>query len=171
MIHCEEITLFLRSFCHNDVCIFTSSPLSMTIAFPTHPKCIAALLLRVSFGLSLLFVGLVHYMTFTAFSGMVSENLGVLSILGTIWAYILPGLMIVGGALFVIGLFPEIAAWTAGIALASIPAGMLLQSVLTAVPLAMNEAVNAFIWLLVFFFVAKSSACCGSGKDECCSSK
>jgi len=144
----------------------------MTIAFPTHPKCIAALLLRVSFGLSLLFVGLVHYMTFTAFKGMVSENLGALGMIGVLWAYILPALMIVGGALFVIGLFPEIAAWTAGIALASIPAGMLLQSVLTAVPLAMNEAVNAFVWLLVFFFVVKFWGCCaGGGKDSCCCSK
>lgn len=143
----------------------------MEMKFPTHPMCIASCIVRVSFGISLLCVGLVHYMTFTAFRGMVSEDLGALSMFGTLWAYILPALMIVGGVLFVIGMFMDIAAWTAGLALASIPAGMLLKSVLSGVPLAMQDANNAFIWLIVFLVVVKSSSCCCSGKDSCCSSK
>ncbi|MDD5751428.1 MAG: hypothetical protein PHS73_02815 [Candidatus Peribacteraceae bacterium] len=141
----------------------------MKVAFPTHPQCIAALVLRVSFGLSLLFVGLVHYMNLTAFRGMVSEDLGALSMFGTLWAYILPALMIVGGALFVIGMFPQVAAWAAGVALGSIPAGMLLKSVLSGVSLAntMPAAVNAFIWLFVFFCTVRFWGCCvGDGKDS-----
>jgi len=146
----------------------------MEMKFPTHPKCIASCIVRVSFGLSLLCVGLIHYMTFTAFKGMVSEDLAALSMLGTLWAYILPALMIVGGALFVIGMFMDVAAWAAGLALASIPAGMLLKSVLSGVSIAttMPAAVNAFIWLLVYLVVVKSCAsCCAGGKDSCCSSK
>jgi uncharacterized membrane protein YphA (DoxX/SURF4 family) len=145
----------------------------MEMKFPCHPKCIAACVVRVSFGLSLLFVGLVHYMNFTAFKGMVSEDLAALTLFGTLWAYILPALMIVGGALLVIGMFLDVAAWTAGIALASIPAGMLLKSVLSGVSLAttMPSANDALLWLLIFFFVVKSSSCCGGGKDGCCSSK
>ncbi|MDD5623802.1 MAG: hypothetical protein PHI23_03785 [Candidatus Peribacteraceae bacterium] len=144
----------------------------MELKIPVHSKCIAAAIVRVSFGLSLLFVGLVHYMTFTAFRGMVSEDLAALSVLGTIWAFILPALMIVGGALLVIGMFPEIAAWTAGIAIGSIPAGMLLKSVLSGLSLSstMPAAINAMIFLLVYLVVVKSSSCC-SGKDGCCSSK
>ena len=146
----------------------------MEMKLPRHPKCIASLVVRVSFGLSLLFVGLVHYMNFAAFKGMVSEDLGALSLFGTLWAYILPALMIIGGALLVIGMFLDIAAWTAGLALASIPAGMLLKSVLSGVSMAntMPAAINAFIWLIVYLIVVKSSAgCCSGGKDSCCSAK
>jgi hypothetical protein len=122
--------------------------------------------LRVSFGLSLLFVGIAHYMTMGSFVGMVSGGLGALSMLGTLWAYILPGLMIVGGGLLAINMHREIATWAAGLALASIPAGMLLKPLLgpAALPEVMPMAINAFIWLIIYMLVIKcSSGCCSSG--------
>ena len=130
-----------------------------------NPKDAMKLIVRVSFGLSLLLVGISHYMTFDMFTGMVTDGLGALTILGTLWAYVLPALMIVGGALFAIGMFTEVAAWSAGIALGSIPVGMLLKPVLGAVPLPdmMPAAINALVWLLVYIFVVKFSCCCGCG--------
>ncbi len=132
---------------------------------------IAGLCLRVTFGLSLLFVGIAHYMTIDGFRGMVSDGLGALSVLGSLWAYILPGLMIVGGALFAVGMYKQIATWCAGLALASIPAGMLLKPLLSAVALpdVMPAAINAFIWLIVFILVVKCSCCEGEGGGGCCS--
>ncbi|MFH1670541.1 MAG: hypothetical protein ABIA92_03050 [Patescibacteria group bacterium] len=141
----------------------------MKVSLPSEPKCIAGLLLRVSFGLSLLFVGLAHYMTFEGFKGMTVDGLGALEPLGMIWAFVMPALMIVGGALFVINMYKNIATWTAGLALASIPAGMLIKPVLTGVSLGdmMGPAINAFIWLIVFVFVVKFSSCGSS----CCSTQ
>ncbi len=137
-----------------------------------NPKAAMKLIVRVSFGLSLLLVGISHYMTFDMFMGMTTDGLGALTVLGTLWSYVLPALMIVGGALFTIGMFTEVAAWTAGIALGSIPVGMLLKPVLGAVPLPdmMPAAINAFIWLLVYVFVVKFSCCCcgcGSAQGTC----
>lgn len=144
----------------------------MALRIPQSPSCIIGLIARVSFGLSLLSVGLVHYMNFTSFTGMVSEDLGALSFLGTIWAYVLPALMIVGGALFVLGMFTEVAVWTSGLAIGSIPAGMLLKSVLSGLPLSttMPAAINAFTWLIVLIFVVKLSRCC-AGDGGCCAQK
>lgn len=131
---------------------------------PSSPKCIVALCLRVSFGLSLLFVGVAHYLTIGAFRDIVSDGLGAVSLLGALWAYILPGLMIVGGALLVADKRRDIASWATGLALGSIPAGMLLKSVIGGVSLAdtMPAAINAFVWILVYGLVVKMS-CCGSG--------
>tara|TARA_Y100000310_G_C20501384_1_gene724175 strand:+ start:437 stop:814 length:378 start_codon:yes stop_codon:yes gene_type:complete len=121
--------------------------------------------LRLGFGVSLLLVGIAHYMTLDMFMDMVSMGLGPLTFVGTIWAYVLPALMIVGGALFTIGMYRNIAAWTSGVALASIPVGMLLKPVLSGVPLpdVMPAAINAFIWLLVYVAVVKF---CGCGSSE-----
>lgn len=133
-------------------------------------KGIAHLALRVSFGLSLLLVGITHYMTLDAFKLMVTDGLGALSFLGMMWAYVLPGLMIIGGALYTIGMYREIAAWAAGLALGSIPVGMLLKPVLSGVALGdmMPVAVNTFVWVLVYYFVAKS---CGCGDNCDCDTK
>lgn len=124
-------------------------------------KCAAGFVLRVSFGLSLLFVGVAHYMGQAGFSAMVIGGLGPLEPVGAIWAYLLPALQIVGGGLFVIGKYDHIAAWAAGLALGSIPAGMLMKSVLTgvALPDVMGAANNAFIWLLVYAVVVKFGCC------------
>ena len=129
------------------------------------PKCAAKLALRVSFGLSLLLVGVAHYMNLEMFEGMVADGLGSLTFLGTIWAYILPALQIVGGALFAVGMYYEIASWTTGIALGSIPVGMLLKPVLSgvALPDMMPAAINAFIWMLVYVMVVKCCTPCSGG--------
>lgn len=129
-----------------------------------NPKTAMKLVLRVSFGLSLLLVGVAHYLDFTNFSGMVSNQLGPVAMLGTLWSYVLPALMIVGGALFVVGMYTHVAAWTAGVALGSIPVGMLLKPLIGGAELGnmMPYAINAFIWLLVYVLVVKFSCCCGS---------
>jgi len=102
------------------------------------------------------------------FSGMVSDGLGALTILGTIWAYVLPALMIVGGALFAVGMYYDVASWVTGLALGSIPVGMLLKPVLSgvALPDVMPMAINAFIWIIVYVMVVKLCTCCGGGSCE-----
>lgn len=118
-----------------------------------------------SFGGALLLVGVAHYQGFAGFKGMVSGGLGPLAPLGTLWAYIFPLLMIVGGGLILAGKKSNIAAWCAGIALASIPVGMLLKTVIGGMPLEqMMGAVHmAFLWLLVYVLVVKFCMCC----DKC----
>jgi len=135
--------------------------MSCGCALPSNPKCVAGYLLRMGFGLSLLFVGIDHYMNAAAFSQMVSSGLGPLTQLGVLWAYIFPGLFIVGGALLVLGKNLDIAVWTAGLALAAIPVGMTLKPLLSDMALTdvMPGAINGFIWLLIYYFVAKSAYC------------
>jgi hypothetical protein len=135
---------------------------------PKSPKGIVALCLRVSFGLSLAFVGIAHYLTISSFPGMVSDGLWKIAFLGTLWAYIMPGLMIVGGVLLTVDKRRDIEAWASSLALGSIPAGMLLKSVIGGVSLAdtMPAAINAFVWILVYGLVVKMSSCCGSGTCE-----
>lgn len=146
----------------------------MVPKIPQYPVAIIGLIARVSFGISLLCVGLAYYMTFTSFRAMVTGDLSYAPVefLGTIWAYVLPALMIVGGALWVLGMFTEIAVWTSGLAIGSIPAGLLLKSVLSGIPLTNQapEAVRAFTWLIVLIFVVKLSQC-GSGEGGCCAKK
>lgn len=132
-----------------------------------NPKSVAGLALRVSFGLSLLFLGIAHYMRLQGLVSMM-DGLGALTVVGQIWAYILPALMIVGGALFAIGMYIEVAAWAGGLALGSIAAGMMLQPVLSGVGIAdmMPATINAFIWLIVYVFAVKSACCCKCGNAE-----
>lgn len=134
---------------------------------PSSPKSIAKLLVRIAFGVSLALIGLNHYMTLDAFTGMVAGGLGPLSGLGTLWAYILPALMIVGGVLIVAKYRIDIGVWAAGIALASIVIGLLLKPVVGGVDITevMPWVHNTFIWILAYFFVAKSCLCCGSCKE------
>jgi uncharacterized membrane protein YphA (DoxX/SURF4 family) len=122
-----------------------------------------SLLLRLSFGLSLLLVGVAHYMGLQGFTLMVSDGLGPLTPLGMLAAYILPALMIVGGGLLVLGMYTDVAVWASGIALAVIPVGVLLKPVLSGVSLAdiMPAVINTYIWLLVWAFVVKCTHTCG----------
>ena len=130
---------------------------AMHCSCPREPKAILAMVLRVSFGLSILFIGIAHYRTLPLFVTMVSDGLGSLSALGTLWAYILPALLIVGGGLLAINMYHEIAVWCGAIALGSIPAGVFLKPLLSEFALldAMPAAMNAFIWILVFVAVVK----------------
>lgn len=128
------------------------------------------MLLKISFCLSLIFVGLTHYMQMATFQPMVADGLGALAPAGMLWAYVYPGLLIVGGVLMIVGYYVDIGVWAAGIAMGSVPAGMLLKSVMTGASLmnTMPAAVNAFIWLLVFMWVVKCGLCgtCCNG-DSC----
>lgn len=119
-------------------------------------------ILRISFGLALLFHGITLYMGFEGFMGMTKDGLGPLEPLGTLWAYVLPGLMIVGGALLTLRMYTYYATWAAGLALGSIPIGMMLKPILSDTSSAdmMGATINAFIWLLVFMFVVKYASCC-----------
>lgn len=131
----------------------------MNCSTPSSSSCIATGIIRTSFGLCLLFVGLTHYMTIPAFVTMVSADLGPLTPLGVAWAYILPGLLVAGGVLYALGMYVHVATWLAGIGLASIPAGLLVKPIMAGLPLseAMPPAVNAFVWVIVYLLVSR---CC-----------
>ena len=133
---------------------------------PSSPKGVAKLLVRVAFGVSLALIGLNHYMNLDAFSGMTASGLGPLTGLGTLWAYVLPALEIVGGVLLAAKYRADIGAWAAGVALASIVIGLLLKPVFgTPIGDVMPMVNNTFIWILTYFFVVKSCVCCGSCKE------
>ncbi len=129
----------------------------------TDPKYIVRMLLRITLGFSLAFVGFTHYRD-PEFAVQVGAGLGALGPIGYVWGFVLPGLYIFGGLLLAFGIFPA-AAYAAGIALASIPAGLLLKSAMGTLPLesSMPAALNAFIWLLVLAF--SLPRCCCSPKS------
>lgn len=133
----------------------------MSCSTPTEARCASTIVVRTSFGLALLFVGLIHYMTILSFVHTVSDGLGPLTVFGKAWAYVLPALFVAGGTLFALGMYLEWAAWIAGIGLGSIPVGVLLKPIMSGVPLAqaMPSAVNAFVWLTVYLLVVR---CCNS---------
>ncbi len=143
------------------------------------PKVAASTLLRVCFGFSSMFVGLTHsfdlstsYAEPGAFTVMVADGLGPLAFFGVIWSYFYPALLIIGGALFVIGRYRSVATWMSGLALASIPVGMLLKPIISGIALdeMMPPATTAFIWLIVYAFVvffADGSGVCGGGACSC----
>lgn len=115
----------------------------------------AAAIARVSFGLALVCIGLIHYMQFRSFSLVVRDGLGPLDMLGVIWAFILPALYIIGGGLFALNIGTNIAIWLIGIGLGSIAPGMLLKSVLTSIDMTdmMAAANNSFIWMGIFLLI------------------
>lgn len=140
----------------------------------THdPKGVARLFVRIGFGLALAFTGFTHYQDAT-YAESVGRGLGVLEPLGMVWGYILPGLMIVGGLLLAFGIYMQIAAYLASIALISIPAGLMLKSAISGIPLedTMPPAMNAFVWVLVLMMAVKThcsaAACCGPDACACC---
>lgn len=81
--------------------------------------------------------------------------------------------MILGGLLLAFGIYLPVAAACSAIALASIPAGLLLKSVLGDLPLEQSSgmAVNAFVWLATLLLLLKgncaSGSCCPCGPAVC----
>ncbi len=141
----------------------------MCICCPKSPKCVAKSLLRIGFGATLALYGVAHYLDLQGFVGMTASGFsGVLGSLAQLWAYVLPLLMIVGGGFLVVPYRTDIAAWCAGVALASIAIGMTLKVVLGNESLVNVGAFvnNALIWLLIYFFAVKSASCCQSGGKE-----
>ena len=94
------------------------------------PKCVAGIILRVSFGLSLMFVGVYHYAHVLSLARDMRMGFGTFASVADSWAYVMPGLLVIGGVLFLIGQHLDVAAWAAGIALGSIPAGLLAKATL-----------------------------------------
>lgn len=133
---------------------------------PCDSKGIACCIVRVTFGLSAILIGLAHYGAVQEFSGFVAMGLGPLAPLGMLWGYILPGLMVIGGALLVVG-NSAVSAWLLGIAFGSIIVGMLLKPLLGGTPLAevMPATINAYIYLFAYLVTVKCS-CCGSEKKK-----
>lgn len=149
-----------------------------------HNKWISRQLVRVGFGLSLLFVGIAHYRDAENFALSVGNGLGYewLVSMGTMWGYVLPFLFIVGGLSFTLNLFTKVGIWATGLSIASIPAGLMLKSVVSGMSLGdtMPPAMNAFIWLIIFMYAVKGTrkSCCddfdwcgdccdGDGNCEC----
>ena len=127
---------------------------------------VAKSVVRVGFGLALALVGVAHYMDAHTFAEAVGRGLEYpwLENAGMVWGYLLPGLMIVGGILIAIGYMPAVGSLVAGVALVSIPVGLMLKSVLSGLSLndTMPPAMNAIVWVL--FYVA---AVRGFG-NHCC---
>ena len=102
----------------------------------------------------MMFSGISEYRDFAPFVANMTDGLGFLSFLGTIWAYILPALLVFGGGLLAVGRYSSVVAWTGGVALASVPVGLLLKTVVTGLPLPdmLNTATPALVWLVIFYF-------------------
>ena len=133
------------------------------------PKGIFRMLVRIGFGLSLLFVGIAHYRD-ASFVHAVGSGLGSLEPLGTLWGYLIPVLFVVGGVLLTLGLYMDYAAWAAGLGLVSLPAGLMLKSVISGAALGdtMPAAMNAFIWILVLGIAVKGGCCGGMCSGGSC---
>ena len=132
-----------------------------------HPKCIAGILLRVSLGLSLMFIGVNYYAHVQVLAVTMRTGFGYFTGVADSWAYVMPGLLVIGGVLLLIGQHLDVAAWAAGIALASIPAGLLAKATLGVAPLSavMPQATQSLLWLIVFY-LACSSCCCEAPKGK-----
>lgn len=117
------------------------------------------MVLRVGFGLALLLMGVAHYAQINTYVGFVSGDLGALEPLGKLWAYVLPALLIAGGASFILGLYTAYGSVCIAVALASIPAGLILKTVLSGKPTDMQGVMSAFLWMLVFFPIMKKADC------------
>ena len=126
--------------------------------------------MRVGLGLALAFIGFAHYQD-PLYAEQVGRGLGVLESIGMAWGFVLPALLIFGGVLLAFGIYMRIAAFSLGIALGSIPMGLMLKSAITGIPLdeTMPQALNALIWIIVFLMVAKGGCCCSGESAGCCS--
>jgi hypothetical protein len=138
------------------------------------PKCTARFLVRVGFGLSLIFTGVANERDPVGFAQSVGQDLGYtwLMSLGVMWGYVLPIMFIVGGLCLTFNIFKKFAIWCVGLALVSIPAGLMLKSAASGISLGdtMPPAMNALIWILVFLIAVKGTKSCGMGAcgGACC---
>ncbi len=119
---------------------------------------VSSMLLRIAVGLCLVLIGIAEYRDFAPFVANATDGLGPLQIVGTIWAYILPALLIFGGGMLAVGRYTFIAAWVGGIALGSIPVGLILKTVMTGLPLPemLEEAYPSIVWLIAFYLAVNT---------------
>jgi hypothetical protein len=113
---------------------------------------IVHIILRLTVGVSMVLVGISLYRDFGNFGILATVDLGTLRILGAIWSYLLPGLLILGGGMLVVGRYSFVTAWVGGTALGSVPIGMFFKTLMTNFRLedALNFAYPMFIWMMLF---------------------
>lgn len=111
------------------------------------------LVLRVPLGISMVMIGASAFRDFAPFVANVTDSLGWATPFGYIWAFVLPALLIFGGGMLAIGRYSFVAAWTGGIALGSVPVGLLLKNILTGVPLPdmMGASYPTIVWMIAFY--------------------
>lgn len=132
-----------------------------------NPSCYAHWFPRVAFGLILVAFGVNHYKDVSGFSAMSSGALSSVPALGMvagILAYIVPALMIIGGALFAVRQLGNISKTCILASLSGIIAWASLAVLLgdgaaggSFMPAIQNAAV-----LLILYWVVKKMSCCGS---------
>jgi len=111
------------------------------------------LVLRITMGLTMVLIGISAYRDFAPFVANVTDGLSILSAFGTVWAYLLPALLIFGGGMLTIGRYSYIAALSGGLALGSVPVGLMLKNIMSGAPLPdmMAAAYPTIVWLIAFY--------------------
>ncbi|MBP9773961.1 MAG: hypothetical protein KBD00_05055 [Candidatus Peribacteraceae bacterium] len=120
---------------------------------PTSTPWVINFIIRISLGACMIMVGIAMYREFQPFEASVVDGMGFLRIHGTIWAYAMPALLIVGGGLLMYGKGMFITAWVGGIALCSVPVGLLLKTILSGHPLPdiLTALYPYFLWIILFW--------------------
>lgn len=111
------------------------------------------LVLRVPLGISMVMIGASAYRDFAPFVANVTDGLGWASSFGYVWAFILPALLLFGGGMLAIGRYSYVAALTGGVALGSVPMGLILKNIVTGVPLPdmMSASYPTIVWMMAFY--------------------
>lgn len=111
------------------------------------------LILRVSVGVTMVLIGISEYRDFAPFVFSVTDGLGWMSGVGTVFAYIMPALLIFGGGMLAVGRYAFVAAWAGGIALGIIPVALVLKTVMTGSPLPnmLTAAYPPVVWIIAFY--------------------
>ncbi len=111
------------------------------------------LVLRVPLGVSMVMIGASAYRDFAPFVANVTDGLGWASSFGYVWAFILPALLLFGGGMLAIGRYSYVAALTGGVALGSVPMGLILKNIITGVPLPdmMSASYPTIVWMMAFY--------------------
>ncbi len=97
-------------------------------------------------------IGISAYRDFAPFVANVTDGLGWASSFGHVWAFLLPALLIFGGGMLAIGRYQYLAALTGGLALGSVPIGLILKNIITGIPLPdmMGAAYPTIVWMIAF---------------------
>ena len=111
------------------------------------------LVLRVPLGIAMVMIGASAYRDFAPFVANVTDGLGWASTFGYVWAFLLPALLIFGGGMLAVGRYSYVAALTGGVALGSVPMGLILKNIITGVPLPdmMSASYPTIVWMIAFY--------------------
>jgi len=109
--------------------------------------------LRIALGVTMVMIGISAYRDLAPFLANVTDGLmGWTSRIAYLWGFILPALLIFGGGLLAIGRYQFLAAWTGGLAIGSVPIGIVLKTIMTGLPLpdAMAAIYPSIVWIIAF---------------------